>query len=93
MMPDGRLGVKVYPAGFYDRLLMNGVTAEVVMARAVTAENLSDHMGSFYRSPPRQGKVALVLGAGLLRESVATVSVLGAALVLAASMLASRSEA
>ena len=36
--------------------------------------------------------VALVLGATLLGESVATVSLLGAALVLAASILASRSE-
>ncbi len=36
--------------------------------------------------------VALVLGATLLQESVATVSVLGAALVLVASILASRAE-
>ncbi|MDH3282908.1 MAG: aldehyde dehydrogenase family protein, partial [Gammaproteobacteria bacterium] len=62
--PDGQVIVQVYPHGLYDRLLTSGVRAEVWMAPEVTPENLKDHMGSFYETPRKRGKVALILGAG-----------------------------
>ncbi|NIM01992.1 MAG: aldehyde dehydrogenase family protein [Acidobacteria bacterium] len=62
--PDGQVIVDVYPGSLCDRLLTSGIRAEVWMEPGVTPENLTDHMGSFYRSPQARGKVALVLGAG-----------------------------
>lgn len=62
--PDGQLVVQVFPADLYDRLLLNGVRAEVWMQRGVTADNLYSHMAGFYRQTSPEGKVALVLGAG-----------------------------
>lgn len=60
----GRLAVQVFPATIAERLLMNGVTAEVWMRPGVTAANLADNMASFYKQTHPPGKVALVLGAG-----------------------------
>jgi aldehyde dehydrogenase (NAD(P)+) len=72
--PDGQLVVDVFPVSFYDRLLMNGVRAEVWMEPGVTRENLAENMAEIYRRPTT-GKVALVLGAGNV-ASIAPLDVL-----------------
>ena len=64
LRPDGQLVVQVFPADLYDRLLLNGVRAEVWMQRGVTPDNLRSHMAAFYRRTSPEGRVALVLGAG-----------------------------
>lgn len=73
--PDGQVVVRVFPPGFYDWLLLNGVRAEVWMQREVTRENLSEHMAGFYRQAAPEGRVALVLGAGNI-SSIAPLDVL-----------------
>ncbi len=62
----GQLAVRVMPHNLWDRLLLSGVSAEVWMQPGVTAENLAENTAGAYDIPPgqRQGKVALVLGAG-----------------------------
>lgn len=62
--PDGQVVVDVYPLTLYDRLLTNGVRAEVWMQPGVTPENLAGTMAVFYQQHDPRGKVALVLGAG-----------------------------
>ena len=61
---DGQLAVRVLPHGIWDRLVLSGVKAEVWMQRDVTETSLQ--AASAYDVPEveRQGKVALVLGAG-----------------------------
>jgi len=68
--PDGQLVVRVFPADLYDRLLLNGVRAEVWMQREVTLDNLRSSMAGFYRQTSSEGKVALVLGAGNIASIV-----------------------
>lgn len=65
-LPNGQLAVTVFPHTLFERLLASGVRAEVWMEPGVTAANLADHTGQAYRASAssRQGKVALVLGAG-----------------------------
>jgi aldehyde dehydrogenase (NAD(P)+) len=62
--PDGQVIAEVFPRTIYDRLLLNGLTAEVWMQPGVTAANLADEMASLYRAPAPEGVVVLVLGAG-----------------------------
>lgn len=62
--PDGQVIAQVFPSTIYDRLLLNGITAEVWMQPGVTEENLADEMASFYHNPDPEGVVVLVLGAG-----------------------------
>jgi acyl-CoA reductase-like NAD-dependent aldehyde dehydrogenase len=62
--PDGRLVVRVFPENLYDRLLFGGFEAEVWMQPGVTRETLAASQARAYREPDRNGKVALVLGAG-----------------------------
>ncbi len=64
MRPDRQLVVNVFPRTLIDRLVMNGIRAEVWMQPGVTADNLADHMGGFYSEESPTPKVALVLGAG-----------------------------
>jgi acyl-CoA reductase-like NAD-dependent aldehyde dehydrogenase len=62
---DGRVVAQVFPDGLYDKLMFAGLTAEVWMEPGVTPANLKDNQAAIYkRGAPRQGKVALVLGAG-----------------------------
>jgi aldehyde dehydrogenase (NAD(P)+) len=61
---DGTLVADVFPATAYDRLLLNGYTAEVWMQPGVTAATLPDTMATFYRQRDPEGGVAVVLGAG-----------------------------
>ncbi|MGZ3426871.1 MAG: aldehyde dehydrogenase family protein, partial [Polyangia bacterium] len=72
---NGQVIVDVFPASFYDRLLLSGVSAEVWMEPDVTPENLDEHVAGFYRTPNPVGKAALVLGAGNI-ASIAPLDVL-----------------
>ncbi|HEY8606050.1 MAG TPA: aldehyde dehydrogenase family protein [Noviherbaspirillum sp.] len=64
-LPNGQLAVKVVPHTLWDRLLLSGVSAEVWMEPGVDRVNLTRHTASAYEpGRPRQGKLALVLGAG-----------------------------
>lgn len=65
-LPTGQTAVKVLPHSLWDTLLLSGVTAEVWMQKGVTPANLKQHAALAYDIPEqtRNGKVALVLGAG-----------------------------
>lgn len=62
--PDGQVVAQVFPQTAYERLLFQGVTAEVWMEPGVTAEELASTQALIYRDKQHPGKVALVLGAG-----------------------------
>jgi aldehyde dehydrogenase (NAD(P)+) len=61
---DGQVAAQVFPNTIFDKLLMNGITAEIWMQPGVTEANLGEKMAAFYRQKNPEGKVALVLGAG-----------------------------
>jgi len=73
----GQVAVRVLPNSIWDRLLLSGVSAEVWMEDSVKVENLAQHTASSYSiaMDQRQGKVALVLGAGNI-ASIAPLDVL-----------------
>ncbi|MGW7426280.1 aldehyde dehydrogenase family protein [Streptomyces sp. NPDC054813] len=60
----GRTKVGVFPATGWDRLLLNGFTAQVWMRPGATAEQVRDSAAGEYRGRPGRPAVALVLGAG-----------------------------
>ncbi len=60
----GRTVVEVFPATIWDRLLLNGLRAQVRMLPGVTPEQARDRAASRYRGAPGDPAVALVLGAG-----------------------------
>jgi acyl-CoA reductase-like NAD-dependent aldehyde dehydrogenase len=62
--PDGQVVARVFPIDLYDRAFYPGVTADVWMEPGVTEKSLPGTMAVAYHSPVRQGRVALVLGAG-----------------------------
>jgi acyl-CoA reductase-like NAD-dependent aldehyde dehydrogenase len=62
--PDGQVVVEVFPADTADRLLLNGLRAEIWMQPEVTRVTLFDHTASFYKRVRPDGFVTLVLGAG-----------------------------
>jgi len=61
---DGQVVAPVFPTDMWDKLLFQGVTAEVWMEPAVELEDLPNQQAGFYRAPSHAGRVALVLGAG-----------------------------
>jgi hypothetical protein len=63
-MGSGRLAVRVFPSGLFDRFLYAGFSGEVRMREGVTGENLDQSMARFYRMKPGTGSVTLVLAAG-----------------------------
>ncbi|WKE64057.1 aldehyde dehydrogenase family protein [Gallaecimonas kandeliae] len=65
-LPTGQLAAKVMPHSFWDQLLLSGVTAEIWMQQGVNKANLKDNVAGAHDVSPaeREGKVALVLGAG-----------------------------
>lgn len=64
-LPTGQIAARVIPGSVWDRLLLNGVTAEIWMEPGVTRESMRRSSASTYReAKPVTGKVALVLGAG-----------------------------
>jgi hypothetical protein len=65
--PDGQVVVDVFPATGYDRLLLNGYTAQVWIEPGVSAEQARAEAAALYRgTDPRDPEVCLVLGAGNL---------------------------
>lgn len=62
--PGGRVTVKVLPHNIFDRLLLNGFSAEVWMQPGVTAEQTRSGAGLGQRTPTAGGGVGVVLGAG-----------------------------
>ncbi|MET8541730.1 aldehyde dehydrogenase family protein, partial [Kitasatospora sp. NPDC004799] len=66
--PGGRVTVRVLPHGVYDRLLLNGFSAEVWMPPGVTEERVRARAGLGQRHPTGPGGVGggvgVVLGAG-----------------------------
>jgi hypothetical protein len=57
--PDGQQVARVFPATLQDRVMFGGHVAEVWLEPGKPASQ-----GALYRDPPKEGKVALVLGAG-----------------------------
>ncbi|HEY0512678.1 MAG TPA: aldehyde dehydrogenase family protein [Thermoanaerobaculia bacterium] len=62
--PNGQVVARIFPSDLYDRAFYAGVTADVWMEPGVTLESLPQTQAVAYNSPVRQGRVALVLGAG-----------------------------
>jgi aldehyde dehydrogenase (NAD(P)+) len=62
--PDGTVVARVLPVDAYERLLFNGIEAQVWMREGVTEANLRDNVGAFYKEEDPDGRLALVLGAG-----------------------------
>ncbi len=62
--PDGQLIAEVFPKTNYDKLLVNGVSAELWFDPTITRDNLAEHTATYYKTEHTTGKVALVLGAG-----------------------------
>jgi len=63
--PGGQLVVEVFPTAIADRFLYTGFREEIWMEPGVTADTLPETMAAAYRpEASREGKVALVLGAG-----------------------------
>lgn len=61
---NGQVVATVFPQSAYDRLFYRDVTAEVWMEPEVTVADLPSTQAVAYYGGQRQGKVALVLGAG-----------------------------
>ncbi len=62
--PDGQLVVEVFPSDGYERVLLNGLRAQVWMDPTLSRAELPETMATFYRRASAQPRVALVLGAG-----------------------------
>ncbi|WP_309680590.1 aldehyde dehydrogenase family protein [Polaromonas sp.] len=66
-LPNGQLVARVLPHSIWDHLLLSGVKVDVWMEPGVTRANLAQHTAAAYDASSsrfKQGKVALVLGAG-----------------------------
>lgn len=61
---DGQVVADVFPNDIFDRLLYTGFRAEIWMQPQVKRDALRKTMGVFYQGETKEGKVALVLGAG-----------------------------
>ncbi|HWT05914.1 MAG TPA: hypothetical protein VN224_09185, partial [Xanthomonadales bacterium] len=61
---DGQVVVDVFPVDNADRILLNGLHAEIWMEPEVTRANLRENTASFYARVEPGGFVTLVLGAG-----------------------------
>ncbi|MFJ9682011.1 aldehyde dehydrogenase family protein [Streptomyces sp. NPDC101194] len=73
--PGGRVSVPVLPLTAYDRLLLNGFSAEVWMPPRVDADTVRRRAGLGARHPERTAGIGLVLGAGNV-TSIAPLDVL-----------------
>jgi acyl-CoA reductase-like NAD-dependent aldehyde dehydrogenase len=60
----GQVVVDVFPVDNADRILLNGLHAEIWMEPEVTRANLRENTASFYARTEPEGFVTLVLGAG-----------------------------
>jgi aldehyde dehydrogenase (NAD(P)+) len=63
---SGQTVVQVFPRTLFDKVLINGVRAEVWMKPGITPDTLANHVASAYAAQGKapQGEVGLVLGAG-----------------------------
>jgi aldehyde dehydrogenase (NAD(P)+) len=61
---DGQVAAQIFPNTIFDKIMLNGITAEVWMQPGVTEASLAEKMADFYRQKNPRGQVALVLGAG-----------------------------
>jgi aldehyde dehydrogenase (NAD(P)+) len=68
---DGRLAVRVFPAGPRD-WLFQGVTGEVHLEEGVDEAELHESRARFHKRPDHAGKVCLVLGAGNINSIPST---------------------
>ncbi len=66
-LPNGQVVARVLPHTIWDHLLLSGVKVDVWMKPGVTRNNLAKNTAAIYdakNASHKQGKVALVLGAG-----------------------------
>jgi len=61
---NGQVSARIFPIDVYDRVFYAGVTADVWMEPGITEKDLPGTQAVAYHNPVRQGRVALVLGAG-----------------------------
>ncbi|WP_370185235.1 aldehyde dehydrogenase family protein [Rhodococcus wratislaviensis] len=62
--PDDRIAVRVLPHTLFDRLLLNGFTAEVWSRPGVSMDEFRQGAGLAQRTPAWTGGIGVVLGAG-----------------------------
>ena len=62
--PDDRVAVEVLPHTVFDRLILNGYTAQVWMTPGTSSEEVTAAAGLAQLNPTRTGGIGLVLGAG-----------------------------
>ncbi|MGY0498344.1 aldehyde dehydrogenase family protein [Nocardia sp. FBN12] len=67
---SGQLALQVLPHGTFDKLLLNGFSAEVWMQPGVDEAQLRREVGLGQRVPHETGGIALVLGAGNITSIV-----------------------
>src|SRR6185369_80392 len=60
----GQVVARIFHVDLYDRVFYAGVTADVWMEPGITEKDLPQTQAVAYHAPVRQGRVALVLGAG-----------------------------
>ena len=65
-LSNGQLSIKAIPSSIWDHMILSGVKAEVWMQPHVNRNNLSNYIAQNLRksSKKKNGKIALVLGAG-----------------------------
>lgn len=63
-MENGQLAVPVFPGDMFDKLLLAGCTADVILQPGVKEEDVTKNQALPYQDKDHPGKVALVLGAG-----------------------------
>jgi hypothetical protein len=61
---SGQVVTRVFPHRLWERVLFRGITGEVWMEPGVSEQEVTRAQASAYRDTRRQGKLALVLGAG-----------------------------
>jgi aldehyde dehydrogenase (NAD(P)+) len=61
---DGRIAVRVLPHSIWDRLLLNGFSAEVWVRPGVSEETMRSQAGLGLRRPQETSGIGVVLGAG-----------------------------
>lgn len=73
--PTGELAVQVFPADALERFMYAGTSVDVWMQPGVDEDHVRDETAAAYRAVRREGRVALVLGAGNV-ASIAPMDVL-----------------
>lgn len=72
---NDRTKLDVFPYDTYDRVLLNGIRAQVWMQPGVAPSDVQHCAAPFYKMPAPPGRVALILGAGNI-ASIAPLDVL-----------------